>query len=206
MAIVQDPAEALFANMPEAALQAVPGAYRLTVAEIAALLDQLAREGPAEAGLGEQGEMDDRDDAEKLASALAMRDMQAQVHNDRVDQTTIYTCPECGGTMWQLDENGLSEFRCHVGHAYGAEVLLGQMTEELEAALWRCVRLLVEKATLTRQLAERLRSTGDPATASRIADQAELDDRHLALVRALVQEGTLDQVVQVLLAEGDRGT
>jgi two-component system chemotaxis response regulator CheB len=56
VAVVQDPAEALFADMPAAALQAAPGAYRLPVAGIAALLDRLARSSRAEGGQGEQGE------------------------------------------------------------------------------------------------------------------------------------------------------
>jgi two-component system chemotaxis response regulator CheB len=186
VAVVQDPAEALFADMPEAALQAVPGAYSLPVVEIAALLGQLARGAPAEARQGEWEEMDERDDAEKLASALAMRDIQAQAHNERVDQTTVYTCPECGGTLWQLDDGGLTEFRCHVGHAYGAEVLLGQMTEDVEAVLWRCVRLLLEKATLTRQLADRLRGRGLEAQARRMQERAEEDDRQGQLIRDLL--------------------
>jgi hypothetical protein len=64
----------------------------------------------------------------------------------------------------------LIQFACHVGHRYGAEVLLGQMSDELEAALWRCVRILTEKATLTRQLAQRLRSSGDLAHAARVEE------------------------------------
>jgi two-component system chemotaxis response regulator CheB len=200
VAIVQDPAEALFAGMPAAALQAVPGAYSLPVAEIAALLDQLTRDGPPEARQGEQEEMDERDDAEKLALALAMRDIQAQAHNERVDQTTVYTCPECGGTLWQIDEGGLTEFRCHVGHAYGAEVLLGQMTEDLEAVLWRCVRLLVEKATLTRQLADRLRTRGLERQARRVQERAEEDDRQGQLIRDLLLNAPTTQSLTIAQA------
>jgi two-component system chemotaxis response regulator CheB len=206
LAVVQDPAEALFADMPDAALQAVPGAYRLPVVEIAALLDQLARNGPVEAGQGEQEEMDERDDAERLASALAMRDIQAQAHNERGDQTTVYTCPECGGTLWQIDESGLTEFRCHVGHAYGAELLLGQMSEEVEAVLWRCVRLLVEKATLTRQLADRLRGRGLEAPARRMQERAEEDDRQGQLIRDLLLNSPMAQSLTIARALEEAST
>ena len=52
--------------------------------------------------------------------------------------------------MWQLDEDKIIRFRCHVGHAYAPEVLLSQKSEEFEAALWSSLRLLKEKETKLR--------------------------------------------------------
>jgi two-component system, chemotaxis family, protein-glutamate methylesterase/glutaminase len=91
-----------------------------------------------------------------------------------------------GGTLWQVDHQGLVQFNCHVGHAYAPESLLDEMSEELEAALWRCVRMLAEKATLTRQLAGRLRAAGHETQAARVAEQAHLDDRHVQLIRSVL--------------------
>ena len=62
--------------------------------------------------------------------------------------------------------------------------MLGQKSEELAGALWSCVRLLTEKAILSRQLAVRTRAgavTGE--TAARIEEQAELDERHARVIR-----------------------
>jgi len=114
--------------------------------------------------------------------------------------TTIYTCPDCGGVMWQDGSEPVLGFRCHVGHAYAPEVLLGQKSEELEAALWSSVRLLKEKATLTRQLAERTRATGNRTTAARIAELAELDEQHAQAIRALLESmpNPADQTMMVV--------
>ncbi|MCA1598864.1 MAG: chemotaxis protein CheB, partial [Chloroflexi bacterium] len=155
--IVQDPTEALFDGMPRAALRQARIEYTLAVDDIALVLARLARgadEDEAERGGAMVNAINDRDDDE-VARDVIRRDMRAQARDERSAATTVYTCPECGGTLWQVDHTGATRFYCHVGHSYGAEALLGQMSEELEAALWRAVRLLEEKATLTRQLGGR---------------------------------------------------
>ena len=129
-------------------------------------------------------------DIDETMPHLIRRAITAQEHNERSGETTVYTCPECGGTLWQVEHNGLAQFNCHVGHAYAPEALLGQMSEELEAALWRCVRMLAEKATLARQLAGRLQAAGQQAQAARVAEQAHLDDRHGQLIRTMLLAAT----------------
>lgn len=140
-------------------------------------------------------------DMEEMMSDLVHRDLVAQERDERSGETTVYTCPECGGTLWQIDHNGLVQFNCHVGHAYAAEALLGQMSEELEAALWRSVRMLKEKATLTRQLTGRLRAAGQEAQAARVEEQANLDDRHGQLIRDMLLEATPAPGAQPLVVE-----
>jgi two-component system chemotaxis response regulator CheB len=194
--VVQDPKDALIEGMPRAALAQTRVDHVLPAAEIPALLGRLVREPLRE------GEVRDKmDDAEERSSRLADRDVAAQARGERANELTVYTCPECGGAMWQTDQNGLIQFNCHVGHAYGAEILLGEMSEELEAALWRCVRLLVEKATLTRQFSERLQAMGQEDRAERLGDQAELDDRHGQLIRDLLLQGTSNAISQAVAVE-----
>ncbi len=85
------------------------------------------------------------DDEERLTEAIA-DDFAEQARDQRANELTVYTCPDCGGVMWQAEAGPPIRFRCHVGHSYSPEVLLGQKSGELEGALWSCVRLLREKA------------------------------------------------------------
>lgn len=185
--IVQDPDEALVDSMPRTALRFTPVDYVLPAARIADLLARLADEPVVEKGWQSMSETDapSPDDGGVVAETPPQipRDIAAQAHNERGGETTIYTCPECGGTMWQINRNGLMQFNCHVGHVYSPETLLGQKAEEIEAALWACVRMLVEKATLRRQLAVRLRASGLEAQAARIEEEAQLDDHHGQIIR-----------------------
>jgi two-component system, chemotaxis family, protein-glutamate methylesterase/glutaminase len=191
--VVQDPQEALFESMPRTALTYVRAAHVLPVHQIRALVGRLAREPVAKKGTPTMSDIDE------MMPHLVRRDFTAQERNGRSGETTVYTCPECGGTLWQVDHQGLVQFNCHVGHAYAPESLLGEMSEELEAALWRCVRMLTEKATLTRQLAGRLLAAGQQDQAARVAEQLHLDDRHVQLLRSVLLELTPNPETQPLV-------
>lgn len=118
-------------------------------------------------------------------------DFGAQERDSRGNQLTMYTCPDCDGTLRQTDTGEHLDFQCHVGHTWGIESLLGQKSEELEAALWSCVRMLEERATLSREVAFRLRDSGDQRERTeRVEDQAQLDEQRADAVRALL-DGSL---------------
>lgn len=193
-AVVQDPDEAAFPSMPRSALAAVGGARVLPAAEIAAEIVRLVAE-PVEPR--KEAVVADE---EELISQVIRRDFVEQAADARDGSVAVYTCPDCGGVMWQSDTGPSGWFRCHVGHAYAAEVLLVQKSEELEAALWACVRLLREKATLTRQTAARSRAGGNPEFAARIEEQAQLDEQHAETIRAVLELGATpsEQSAEVL--------
>ncbi len=207
MAIVQDPNEAIVNSMPRRAIERVSVEHILPVADMATALTDLVRQ-PVNA----QGEtrMVNTIDAEERLEAVIAEDFAEQASNGRTEETTLFTCPDCGGVLWQGGEGPVLRFRCHVGHAFAPEVLLGQKSEELETALWSSLRLLKEKATLTQQLANRTRSSGDGKAsqmAERIAEQATLDVRHAQVIQELLEAmpSPMDQaaVVTHAMSEGE---
>lgn len=180
IAIVQDPAEAIVDSMPRNALKLVAADYILPTSEIAPVVTALTRE---DVGAGGSPMTDDE---ERLEIVVA-DDFIEQASGERADETTVYTCPECGGVLWQGDAGPALWFRCHVGHAYAPEILLGQKEEQLEAALWTSLRLLKEKATLSRQLANRSRESGLTSAAERIDERALLDEQHAQAIQELLE-------------------
>ena len=181
LAIVQDPQEAVVDSMPRSALDLVDVDYVAGVGDIAATLDRLSRV-PATKG----GNAPMADEQERREVVIA-EDFREQAHDERAEETTVYTCPDCGGVLWQDRSGPHLHFRCHVGHAYGPEILLGLKSEELEAALWSSIRLLREKATLSRQLAAKSRLTGNLVLAERGDDQAAVDEQHADAIRDLLE-------------------
>jgi len=129
-------------------------------------------------------------DREERLEVVITEDFAEQSHDGREEETTVYTCPDCGGVLWQAGAGKQLGFRCHVGHAYAPEILLSQKSEEFESALWASLRLLKEKATLTRQMAARTRAGGNggsDAMASRIEEQAELDEQYARTIQELLE-------------------
>ena len=208
MAIVQDPQEAMVDSMPRRAIERVAAEHILQVADIAAALTDLVRQ-PVTAQGGSS--MVNTIDAEERLEAVIAEDFVEQASDERTEETTLFTCPDCGGVLWQGAEGPVLRFRCHVGHAFAPEVLLSQKSEELETALWSSLRLLKEKATLTQQLANRTRSSGNGTAATqaaeRITDQAKLDERHAQMIQELLEAmpSAMDQaaVVTHAMNEGE---
>jgi two-component system chemotaxis response regulator CheB len=181
IAIVQDAEEATVSSMPLRALNVVDVDLVLPAAGIG---DALARYARVEAR--EQGDAMMMDEEEHLKRVIA-HDFAQQAHNNRTDVPTMYTCPDCGGVLWQTEQGPGTWFQCHVGHGYAPEVLLGLKSDELESALWSCMRLLREKATLTRQSVTRHQEAGSEQLAERIEEQALTAERQAEAIRELLE-------------------
>lgn len=183
IAVVQDPADAWVAAMPQSAAQIAGADHVVPVAEMAALLVQLIQQP-----LSSEGDSDMVDPVDKMADRVS-NDMDQQIHNGRRGQVSVFSCPECGGALWQLDETQLVRFRCHVGHIYQAENLLAEQANGLEAALWTAARTFKERHLLSRQMAERERERGALEAATRFEEMARQAERYGALIQQYLLSG-----------------
>jgi len=50
---------------------------------------------------------------------------------DRIGRRSVLACPDCQGVMWEIDEDDLFRYRCHVGHTYTAEMMSLALDENL---------------------------------------------------------------------------
>ncbi len=166
--VVQDPADAVVASMPESALRAVGGeAMVLPVAEIGSAVATLAAERRA---IGE-------DVAMVPNAPEPLEDPVATPEGAPIP----VSCPECRGPLWANAAGGVTGFRCRVGHAYSEDALVAAQAEGVEAALWTAVEMLEERAELLRRAARR---GGDPSAVRRQLELGAVDAvRRARLVR-----------------------
>lgn len=167
LAVVQDPADALVAAMPQNAADVAGCDHVVRVADLAPLLVDLINH-PTDP----EPKASPMDPIDRMPAVVA-GDMAGQARNERSGEISIMTCPECGGALWQVDDPSLIRFRCHVGHVYRGEILLSEQSKVLEAALWKAVRTLTEKSVLASQLAKHEEATGNIAAAARFREQAD---------------------------------
>lgn len=181
VSVVQDPAEALYAEMPLNAIRNVEIDHRLPVNQIAPLLTELAhrpiRPLPPP----------DRADRLRVESEFAMLDRESRDMNLLEGKPTTFTCPSCHGSLWELTEGGLLRFRCHTGHAFGTESLQAAQADALEEALYAALRALEEKAFVSRRLAEHDRDKHPDASAQLVREATQLEER-AGLIRQLVSQ------------------
>lgn len=175
--------DAVFPSMPESAARCTPVDYIVPVARIPSLLEELVGQevhaGPV-AGDGIQSKMEDEMMETKQLSRVA--------ECEEIGKTSVYTCPQCHGTLWELNDDNLLRFRCRVGHAFSAESLLELQSEHLEVALWSAMRSLEEKATLLRRMARDRRVARSESVTRRYEEDADrLESQADALHRLLTE-------------------
>ncbi|HSC18252.1 MAG TPA: chemotaxis protein CheB [Rhizomicrobium sp.] len=169
-AIVQDPGDAEARSMPLSALNNVAVDYCVPLAELPALLSRLVREAeieePEEIGVRAMPELD------------LERPMQRPV---------AQTCPECGGAMREETIGNVTQFRCHIGHVLNAEVLAGAQLEILERDLSSVLRLLNERAELSRDLAHKHNAHGNTQAQSLWLQAAEEATKREEAIRNMTE-------------------
>ena len=99
-----------------------------------------------------------------------------------------FRCPECGGALWELGDDGLTGYACHVGHVYSADSLVNEQSDQVERALWSAVRLLRERAALAERLAERMEHGGRTRSYQSFRAMAEQALEQAEIVRTAVLE------------------
>ena len=178
--VVQDPAEALYPSMPRSAVERARPAHVVRLAEMPAVLGELvAREvpggGPAVPELLE------------AETAIALQ-APVDVHEPRtLGPASGLSCPDCNGALFTIDDDGLSRYRCRVGHAWSPQSLAARQHSAIETALWTALRSLEEKAALTHDLAERAAAQGYARSRSAYIENAADALESAVLVRQLLE-------------------
>jgi two-component system chemotaxis response regulator CheB len=161
LGLVQDPEDALYRSMPDAAI-ATAGADEVASVEVlAAIIQERLGRDPHEGG-----------------------GMDVDLGHE---QASPFSCPDCGGVLWHSTEEW-RHFRCRVGHAYSAQALLNGQRSTLEESLWVAVRVLEERADLSRRLAGQSEAAGRRISARSFTEGANRITEHAEAIRSLVED------------------
>ena len=153
LAVVQDPEEAIFSDMPLNALRSVEVDHSLPVAGIAELLVKQAGspvDGPPVPCA--------KVEAVQLESEMGMSVDDIRRTLQKIGRAASIRCAECQGPLWEIKDSRVLRYRCEVGHAFTAQSLEDGQGELVERALWSAVSALEEKAVVSRRIAERSRT------------------------------------------------
>jgi two-component system, chemotaxis family, protein-glutamate methylesterase/glutaminase len=181
--VVQDPAEAEYPSMPRSALRYVKVDHSVPIAEIGALLTRLVGTPPEDQ---EDYPTTPEIEIESRIAEQLMNTKEFLKSVNEVGTLTPYTCPDCQGAIWQLGDEEPLKLRCHVGHSFTGEVFSTEQSQSVENALWSAVRVMEEKVTFSRQLAERKRKQNLHKAAKAFEEQASALDDEVTRVRDLI--------------------
>ncbi len=113
---------------------------------------------------------------------------------------SVFTCPDCQGTLFFVENNGLKRFRCRTGHAYSPESMLEAQDDNVERLMWSAVRALDEQAEYINELARELMHA-DHKLAQTFAAKARAAQHSAQIIRNLITHGTEDRQARLLNAK-----
>jgi len=183
LAIVQDPAEALVPDMPTSALRHVDVDHVCRAEEMARLLGRLVLTA---AGPTPEIPLDIR-----LETAIAAQELADMRVDDALGDPSRFTCPECHGALWEIEDGSMLRYRCHVGHAFAADAVLAAQGEEIERLMGRLLRSHQERAALAYRMAEHARADDRPTLAERLEGRAREYDDDAEIMKGLMRSGEL---------------
>jgi two-component system, chemotaxis family, protein-glutamate methylesterase/glutaminase len=187
VAVVQDPRDALVPDMPQSAIRNVDVDHVATLADLPDLLQKLTHES---AGPTLEIPLHVR-----LEAAIAAQELSDMTINDRLGKPSRFTCPECHGALWEIEDGGILRFRCHVGHAYTADTALVSQSEEIDRLLGTLLRSHQERAGLARRMSTHQRAQGHGGLADQLAHRADDYDAGVELMKSLLRHGDDDRDV-----------
>jgi two-component system chemotaxis response regulator CheB len=201
IAVIQDPRDAQSPSMPTSVLGHVAVDHIRPAAAIGPLLVELAHEAVTTGGwLAMSNKME-------IETRIAMEHNALKAGVMTLGDLTPYTCPECHGTLLQLDEGGILRFRCHTGHAFSVQSLLAEIGESIEETLWGAVRVIEERMLLLRHVAKHVRTSGAHEAADQLLKEARDAEQQVELIRLAVlrhEEQTKTHAVPAGGAPGPR--
>lgn len=182
VAVVQDPRDALCPDMPRSAMEFVPVDHCVALADLGPLLTRLVETPAAPRSRKRSRQLE----TEVKTMAVDLPSMEDPPSPLEYAKPSYYGCPDCGGVLFELEEDGFLRFRCRTGHAYTAEALAGSQQNHLDGALWAALRALEESASLSRRMAAQARERNHVRSAVRFEERARTAEAQVALLRQVV--------------------
>jgi two-component system, chemotaxis family, protein-glutamate methylesterase/glutaminase len=180
IAVVQEPGDAAEAEMPMSALRHADVDHVMPAAAMGRLLNRLTRE--------RAGETPPIPLEIRLETAIAAQELSGMQTDDQLGRVSRFTCPECHGSLWEIDDGSLLRYRCHVGHAFTGEAVLDANTTSAEEMLWNLLRLHRERAAMARRMAEREHAQSREAGADELQRRARDYDEDAEIVGRLLRD------------------
>jgi two-component system chemotaxis response regulator CheB len=176
VAIIQDPDDAAFPSMPMHALERVEPDFCVPVDQVGDLVVELVASGvgdtlPAEVAL------------ETVDEAPTPQEAHA---SEELGPPAQITCPDCSGSLWEIEEGTSVRYRCRVGHAYSEEAIARAQEASVERAMWTALRAVEERVALLEKLAQQAERRGQNGVAAVFRERAHAVGQDAATIHNLI--------------------
>lgn len=178
--IVQEPHDAEFDDMPNNVLNNVDVDHSIPVSEMGYVLDDIFSKPFL------NKELRQVPDDVKIESEITERMNISMNELDKIGIRSNYSCPDCGGALWEMTGDAVPRYRCYTGHTFTGKVLLEKQAEGLEESIWVSIRMLEERRNLLRRMAKK--QSGSSVTGSELDMNERADElrKHIERMKSLL--------------------
>jgi two-component system, chemotaxis family, protein-glutamate methylesterase/glutaminase len=180
ISIVQDPENAEWPDMPQSALRNAKIDFHAPAEEIGKLLEKLIYE-PVNENLQPPPTI-------LIEAEIAERYITGIENVYKIGRQIPVSCPECGGSLWEIKEGDLPHFRCHVGHTFNESGLLISQAKGMEETLWVSLRMMEERVHMLASMREKEKN--DSIT-SQLSERIEEVKVHISRIRNILHSNEI---------------
>ena len=141
--IVQDPNQAEYPDMPLSVINNMEADHVVTLEEIGPLIGEIVKR--------KKGRKKPVPKDVVLESKIAETSAVSIADVEKLADTSVFACPDCGGNLWAMKGDIIKRYRCHIGHAYTEKDLVIKQAETASATLWVALRMMEERKHLLRK-------------------------------------------------------
>jgi two-component system, chemotaxis family, protein-glutamate methylesterase/glutaminase len=186
--VVQDPEDAEFPVLPNNVIRQVAINYVVPADQMGELLTKLVKEPVVESITVPTDIYQEAMIAERVMTNSAMTNIKDL---DDLGERSQYSCPECGGGIWEIAQPGtVKRYRCYTGHAYTQDMLLMGMNNNLEETLWVALRTLEERRSILVNMSQTEVAKGNSRWGSIQEDRAQEMKVHIERLRELLSQSS----------------
>jgi two-component system chemotaxis response regulator CheB len=178
--VVQDPNEAEYPDMPLSVMKEIEVDYCVPLAQTGEVISDIINSKEVVNTIIPPDIIKEVAIAESGAASID--------ELEQLGSKTVFSCPDCGGVLFEIKNSQPTRYKCHTGHTYSLNNLLIKKNKKMEATLWVALRTLEERKKLLSQLADRNIKKGFHRTASGFSEKIQQ------------LQGHVDNLKQVLFA------
>lgn len=169
--VVQDPNEAEYPDMPLSVMKETEVDYCVPLAEMGSVISDIILTKDVVNTIIPPDIITEVSIAETGAAAI--------YEMEQIGERTVFSCPDCGGVLFELKEGQPTRYKCHTGHTYSVNNLLLKKNKSMEGTLWVALRTLEERKKLLSQLADKNIKRGFHHTASDFSEKIQQLEDHV---------------------------
>ena len=176
--IVQDPNQAEYPDMPLSVLNRMEVDYCVSLGEMGGALEDVLKNKVFDQVRVPPEVIAEAEIAEKMATGIETL--------QPLGENSLYTCPDCGGNLWDVQDEKIKRYRCFTGHAYSETDLAVKQSENIEATLWVALRMMEERKNLLKKMEQQTLDRGFQRFAKEHKTKAEEIQHHIDQLRELL--------------------